>query len=118
MKNNDNKLVKNNKSWLIAAIIISVIEVGFIIFYHFHSGFHRSVVGIYFDAARDWINGVPIYIIDFVGGFNYFLQSAILLEVYFILYVKCSKNLNYTCFFLCIKVLCFSFFIFLTLYSK
>jgi alpha-1,2-mannosyltransferase len=78
MQNNDNKLVKNNKSWLIAAIIISVIEVGFIIFYHFHSGFHRTVVGSYFDAAINWIHGNPIYIIDFVGGFNYFIQSAIL----------------------------------------
>ncbi len=78
MQNYDNKLVKNNKYLLIAALIISVIEVSFIVFYHFYSGFHRSVVGEYFSAARNWINGNPIYIIDSIGGFNYFPQAAIL----------------------------------------
>ena len=77
-KTYDNKLVKNNKSWLIAAIIILVIEVSFIVFYHFHSNFHRSVVPSYFGAALGWMDAKPLYIGFTGGGFIYLPQSAIL----------------------------------------
>jgi alpha-1,2-mannosyltransferase len=70
--------LNKSRSWLIWIIVISLIEVIFIVFYHFHSGFHRTVLGAYYGASTSWIHGRPIYDIGTIGGFNYFLQSAIL----------------------------------------
>ena len=38
----------------------------------------HSFVGIYYNAALNWINAQPIYDIHSQSGFNYFIQSAIL----------------------------------------
>ena len=71
-------VLDKNKTWLKWVLAFVILEIILVLVFHFSSGFHRTVLGAYYGASTSWIHGKPIYDIGTIGGFNYFLQSAIL----------------------------------------
>lgn len=75
MKNNYSNVGGAWFYWTLAFVAVDII---LIVFYHFHSGFDRTVLVAYDNASKHWVNGEQIYLVSSAGGFNYFIQAAIL----------------------------------------